>query len=57
MRTSIARQRLTGPLYAELPQTLAGADRAGNVHLRARPNYHPDAIAAAGRLLMRKAGP
>ena len=54
--TSIGRQRLIKPLYEDLLKTPAGTERARAIYLRARPNYHPIAVAALDKLLLRKAG-
>ena len=52
--TTIGRQRLIKPLYEELLKTPAGTERARAIYLKARPNYHPIAVSALDKLMLRK---
>jgi leukotriene-A4 hydrolase len=52
--TSIGRQRLIKPIYEELLKTPVGAERARAIYLKARPNYHPIAVAAMDKLILKK---
>ena len=50
--TTIGRRRLIKPLYEELMKTPAGAERARAIYSRARPNYHPIAVATLDDIVL-----
>jgi hypothetical protein len=50
--TTIGRRRLIKPLYEELMKTPAGAERARAIYSRARPNYHPIAVATLDAIVL-----
>jgi aminopeptidase N len=43
---TIGRRKLIEPLYTDLMKTPSGAELAKRVYAKARPNYHPEAVAA-----------
>jgi aminopeptidase N len=45
------RRRFIEPLYRELVKTPAGKERARRIYAKARPTYHPIAVAAVDALL------
>ncbi len=51
--TSIGRRILIKPLYEELMKTPAGAQRARDIYSRARPNYHPIAVATLDPIVLK----
>ncbi len=50
--TSIGRRKLIKPLYEDLMKTPAGAARARAIYVRARPNYHPIAVASLDGIVL-----
>jgi len=49
--TSIGRLKLIRPLYTELMKTAAGRKQALMIYERARPNYHPMAVAVIDEII------
>lgn len=49
--TSIGRRKLIKPLYEELAKTPEGRERATAIYRRARPTYHPIAVASIDEVL------
>jgi leukotriene A-4 hydrolase/aminopeptidase len=49
--TSIGRRKLIKPLYEELAKTPEGKERALAIYRRARPTYHPIAVASIDEVL------
>ncbi|MEP6743695.1 MAG: leukotriene A4 hydrolase C-terminal domain-containing protein, partial [bacterium] len=49
--TSIGRRKLIKPLYQELAKTPEGKERALAIYRRARPTYHPIAVASIDEVL------
>lgn len=49
--TSIGRRKFIKPLYEELARTPGGKERALAVYRRARPTYHPIAVASIDEVL------
>lgn len=49
--TSIGRRKLIKPLYEELARTPEGKERALAIYRRARPTYHPIAVASIDEVL------
>ena len=50
--TSIGRRKLIKPLYDELVKTPAGRERAEAIYRKARPTYHPIAVATLDRVVL-----
>ena len=50
--TSIGRRKLIKPLYDELVKTPAGRKRAEAIYRKARPTYHPIAVATLDRIVI-----
>lgn len=48
---TIGRRKFIKPLYEELAKTEAGKERAMRVYRRARPSYHPIAVASIDEVL------
>lgn len=48
---SIGRRKLINPLYAELAKTPEGLARAKAIYAKARPGYHPIAVATLDQML------
>jgi aminopeptidase N len=48
---SIGRQKLIKPLYEELVKTPEGRERALQIYRKARPGYHPIAVAAVDKIV------
>lgn len=55
--TTIGRRKLIKPLYEELVKTAEGRERALSIYRRARPTYHPIAIATIDEIVKWKAEP
>jgi aminopeptidase N len=53
--TTIGRRRLIKPLYEDLMKTPAGAERARAIYAKARPNYHPIAVATLDEIVLKGA--
>jgi len=53
--TGIGRRRLIRPLYEELMKTPDGAARARAIYAKARPNYHPIAVATLDDIVLKRA--
>ena len=51
--TTIGRRRLIKPLYEDLVKTPAGAERARAIYAKARPNYHPIAVATLDDIVLK----
>ena len=49
--TSIGRRKFIKPLYEELAKTPEGKERAMAIYRRARPTYHPIAVASVDEVL------
>ncbi|HEY3039107.1 MAG TPA: M1 family metallopeptidase [Pyrinomonadaceae bacterium] len=49
--TSIGRRKFIKPLYEELAKTPEGKERALTIYRRARPTYHPIAVASIDEVL------
>ena len=49
--TSIGRRKFIKPLYEELAKTPEGKERALRIYRRARPTYHPIAVASVDEVL------
>ena len=49
--TSVGRRKFLKPLYAELVKTEAGRKRALGIYRKARPGYHPIAVATMDEIL------
>ncbi len=49
--TSIGRRKFIKPLYEELAKTPEGKERALEIYRRARPTYHPIAVASIDEVL------
>ncbi|HEY2975831.1 MAG TPA: M1 family metallopeptidase [Pyrinomonadaceae bacterium] len=49
--TSIGRRKFIKPLYEELAKTAEGKERALAIYRRARPTYHPIAVASIDEVL------
>jgi leukotriene A-4 hydrolase/aminopeptidase len=49
--TSIGRRKFIKPLYEELAKTAEGKERALAIYRRARPTYHPIAVASVDEVL------
>lgn len=49
--TTIGRRKFIKPLYEELAKTPEGKERALSIYRRARPTYHPIAVAAIDEVL------
>jgi len=49
--TSVGRQKFIKPLYKELASTPEGKERAVAIYRKARPAYHPIAVAAIDEIL------
>ncbi|MBA3443153.1 MAG: M1 family metallopeptidase [Pyrinomonadaceae bacterium] len=50
--TSIGRRKLIKPLYDELVKTPAGRKRAEAIYRKARPSYHPIAVATIDQIVL-----
>lgn len=53
---SVGRRKFLKPLYAELVKTEAGRLRAISIYRKARPGYHPIAVATLDEIVNRTAG-
>lgn len=53
---SVGRRKFLRPLYAELAKTEGGRRRALSIYRKARPGYHPIAVATIDEILMWKEG-
>jgi leukotriene-A4 hydrolase len=51
--TGIGRRKLIRPLYEDLMKSPAGAERARAIYARARPNYHPIAVATLDAIVLK----
>ncbi len=49
--TSVGRRKFLRPLYTELAKTEAGRQRAFAIYKKARPSYHPIAVATCDEIL------
>jgi hypothetical protein len=49
--TSMGRRKFLQPLYAELVKTPGGKERALKIYRRARPTYHPIAVATVDEIV------
>jgi leukotriene A-4 hydrolase/aminopeptidase len=49
--TSMGRRKFLKPLYEELARTPAGKERAAAIYRKARPGYHPIAVATVDTIL------
>jgi aminopeptidase N len=49
--TGMGRRKFLSPLYEELAKTPAGRERALGIYARARPTYHPVAVATVDDIL------
>lgn len=54
--TTVGRRKFIKPLYEELIKTPAGLERARSIYARARPGYHPIAVASINEVLKNKDG-
>jgi hypothetical protein len=48
---SIGRRKLIKPLYEELVKTPEGRERAAAIYQKARPGYHPIAVATIDEIV------
>ncbi len=51
--TSQGRRKFLKPLYEELVKTTEGKERAKRIYAKARPTYHPIAVATVDAILKR----